>query len=214
MIKINLLAESKRPAAVRKAKAGPKPAARTNLAPLLLLLGLVVGLAALGLHWWQLDRTLKAKQAEVAQTEAEVKRLEAVIKEVEQFKAKKAELEAKIGIINDLKANQRGPVRMMDQISRALPELLWLERMKMKGSTIELEGYAFNTNAVASFIENLDKVPEFEEPTLKDTQALPSGVYKYFVSFSFSFAPKPTDGEPAGDGQRPNAGPAGSATSG
>lgn len=217
MIKINLLAESKRPAAVRKAKAGPKPEARGNLAPVMLLLGLVVGLAALGVHWWALNRTLAAKKAEVAQTEAEVKRLEAVIKEVEQFKAKKAELETKIGIINDLKANQRGPVRMMDQISRALPELLWLERMKMKGSVIELEGYAFNTNAVASFIENLDKVPEFDEPTLKDTQALPTGVYKFFVSFGFSFAPKPAEGEAppgGGDGSRPAGEPAGTSTSG
>jgi type IV pilus assembly protein PilN len=214
MIKINLLAESKRPAAVRKAKPGVKPEGRVNLAPVLLLVGIVAGLLALGAHWWQLDRTLKAKQAEVAATEAEVKRLEAVIKEVEQFKAKKAELEKKIGIINDLKANQRGPVRMMDHVSRALPELLWLERMKMSSSAIEIEGYAFNTNAVASFIENLDKVPEFDEPTLKDTQALPNGVYKFFVSFTYSFAPKPAEGEAAGGAQRPAAAPAGAATSG
>jgi type IV pilus assembly protein PilN len=208
MIKINLLAESKRPAAVRKAKPGVKlEGGPANLAPLLVLVGVLAGLLVLGAHWWQLDRTLKARQAEVASTEEEVRRLEAVIKEVEQFKAKKAELEKKIEIINNLKANQRGPVRMMDHVSRALPELLWLERMKMGPSAIEIEGYAFNTNAVASFIENLDKVPEFDEPTLKDTQALPTGVYKFFVSFTYSFAPKPAEGQAAGS-ERPAAAPA------
>jgi type IV pilus assembly protein PilN len=219
MIKINLLAESKRPAAVRKAKAGIKPEKPgANLAPLMLLVGIVLGLAALGVHWWRLDGLLKDKKAEVAATEAEVKRLESVIKEVEEFKAKKAELEQKISVINGLKANQRGPVRMMDHISRALPELLWLERMKMGGTTIEVEGFAFNTNVVASFIENLDKVPEFDEPTLKDTNAQPNGVYKFVVSFTYSFAPKPVPGEAtAGSqpGEQPKtSAPAGAATSG
>jgi type IV pilus assembly protein PilN len=177
-------------------------------------LGIVLGLVALGVHWWLLDRVLKDKQAEVTETEAEVKRLESVIKEVEEFKAKKAELEQKIGVINGLKANQRGPVRMMDHISRALPELLWLERMKMGGTSIEVEGYAFNTNAVASFIENLDKVPEFDEPTLKDTRAQPNGVYLFVVTFTYSFVPKPPPGEAAPGGQPTTSAPAGAATSG
>ncbi len=112
-----------------------------------------------------------------------------MIKEVEDYKAKKAELERKIGIINDLKANQRGPVRVMDYVSRALPELLWLDRMTMNATTIEVEGRAFNTNAVATFIENLDRVPEFEEPTLKDATEQTGGVYKFVIDFNYSFAP-------------------------
>jgi type IV pilus assembly protein PilN len=111
-----------------------------------------------------------------------------VIKEVEEYKTKKGELERKIGIINDLKANQRGPVRVMDYVSRALPELLWLDRMKMTASSIEIEGRAFNTNAVANFIENLDKVPEFDEPTLKTTEQQTGGVYKFFINLNYSFA--------------------------
>jgi type IV pilus assembly protein PilN len=111
-----------------------------------------------------------------------------VIKEVDDYKSKKAELERKIGIINDLKANQRGPVRVMDYVSRALPELLWLDQMIMKGDSIHLEGRAFNTNAVANFIDNLDKVPEFDEPTLKSNELQQGGVYKFVINLNFSFA--------------------------
>ncbi|HVR98908.1 MAG TPA: PilN domain-containing protein [Thermoanaerobaculia bacterium] len=203
MIKINLLSEGKR--AVRKAKRPALSLEGKNVGQWLLAAGALIGLLAFFLFWWMLRGELQQKQDEIQRAEAEVKRLESVIKEVEDYKQKKAELERKIGIINDLKANQRGPVRVMDYVSRALPELLWLDRMKMTASTIEIEGRAFNTNAVANFIENLDKVPEFEEPTLRDTTVQAGGVYKFVINFSYSFAPPaaPTtaagaEGAPAG----------------
>src|SRR4029077_9891191 len=131
------------------------------------------------------QQRLEEVQGEVRAAEAEVQRLAAVLKEVEDYKQKKAELERKIGVINDLKANQRGPVRVMDYVSRALPELLWLDQMIMKGDSIHLEGRAFNTNAVANFIDNLDKVPEFDEPTLKSAEAQQGGVYKFVINLNY-----------------------------
>ena len=209
MIKINLLSEGKRPAAVRKKSAKLEG---QDVGQWMLLAGIVIGLLALAGAWWLQNQKTTAKQEEVAAAQREVDALASVIKEVEDFKAKKAELERKIGIINDLKANQRGPVRVMDYISRALPELLWLDRLKMGDAQIEVEGRAFNTNAVAAFIENLDKVPEFDEPVLKSTEEQTGGVYKFVVNFNYSFASKkPAEGEGAeGD----SAAPAAPATSG
>lgn len=199
MIKINLLSEGKR--AVRKAKRPALSLEGKDVGQWLFVAAALAGLVAFFLFWWMLRGELQQKQVEIQRAEAEVKRLESVIKEVEDYKQKKAELERKIGIINDLKANQRGPVRVMDYVSRALPELLWLDRMKMTSSTIEIEGRAFNTNAVANFIENLDKVPEFEEPTLRDTTVQAGGVYKFVINFTYSFAPPAppagADGAPA-----------------
>src|SRR3954447_13570210 len=191
MIKINLLSEGKRPAAVRKKSAAKLEG--QGVGQWMLLAGILIGLAAFGIAWYLQDQKTTAKQQEVAAAQREVDQMASVIKEVEDYKGKKAELERKIGIINDLKANQRGPVRVMDYVSRALPELLWLDRMEMKASTIDIEGRAFNTNAVANFIENLDKVPEFDEPTLKSTEAQQGGIYKFVINFNYSFAlHKPT----------------------
>lgn len=215
MVKINLLSEGKRPAAVRKAKV---PAALKlegqQVGQWMLLLGIVVWAIAFGVTMWMQKNKIEAKKEEVAAAQREVEALAAVIKEVEDYKAKKAELEQKIGIINDLKANQRGPVRVMDYVSRALPELLWLDRMRVAGNTIQITGRAFNTNAVANFIENLDKVPEFEEPTLEGTSQEGGGVYRFTINFKYSFAtPKEpaTGGTPSGTD---TAGAAASATSG
>jgi type IV pilus assembly protein PilN len=205
MIKINLLSEGKRPAAVRRAKT--PGAASQDIATWMLLVGAFIGVLAAGGYWWYLNTKLKEKQDEVVQEQKEVDALQAVIKEVEDFKRKKKNLADKIAVINELKSNQRGPVRVMDYISRALPELLWLDRLKMNASTIELEGRAFNPNAVANFMDNLDKVPEFKEPVLKDTSAQGNGVYKFYVTFDYSFAPPKKPGEGAPGTAKPGAAP-------
>ena len=187
MIKINLLSEGKRPAAVRKKSATKLDG--QGVGQWMMLAGILVGLLALGVAWYLQNQKTTAKQEEVAAAQREVDQLASVIKEVEEYKGKKSELERKIGIINDLKANQRGPVRVMDYVSRALPELLWLDSMSMRADSITVEGRAFNTNAVANFIESLDKMPEFEEPTLKDTQEQTGGIYKFQINFNYNFAP-------------------------
>ncbi len=199
MIKINLLSEGKRPAAVRKKSAGSKLEGQ-DIGQWMLLAGIAVGLLALAAAWWLQNQKTTAKQEEVAAAQREVDQLASVIKEVEDYKGKKSELERKIGIINDLKANQRGPVRVMDYVSRALPELLWLDSMSMKSDSITVEGRAFNTNAVANFIDNLDKVPEFDEPTLKSTDLQAGGIYKFRVDFNYSFAGKGKKGAEGASG--------------
>jgi type IV pilus assembly protein PilN len=193
MIKINLLSEGKRPAAVRKARVTGAPG--RDIALWMMLLGALVGVLVAAGYWWYLRGKLEEKKQEVAQAQKQVDALQAVIREVEDFKRKKKSLTDKIGVINELKSNQRGPVRVMDYISRALPELLWLDRLKMSASNIEIEGRAFNPNAVANFMDNLDKVPEFREPVLRETSAQSNGVYKFFITFDYSFAPAKKPGE-------------------
>jgi Tfp pilus assembly protein PilN len=190
MIKINLLAEGKRPAAVRKIKAAALLEGK-DIAPWLLAAGIVVALLASGIYWWILDSRIDEKQQEIAKAQKELDDLAQVIQEVEKYKADKAELERKIKVINDLKLNQRGPVRVMDDVSRSLPELLWLDRLEMEEASIVIEGRAFNTNAVANFMDNLEKVPLFGEVVPRDTQVQGGGVYKFVIEFPYSFTPRP-----------------------
>lgn len=201
MIKINLLAEGKRPVAVRKARTAPSAGAPREWAIWALVGIALVGLLVAAGWWWILAREIEANNQEIARAEEEVRKLEDVIRQVEEFKAKKAELEHKIAVIEQLRANQRGPVRVMDEISHALPELLWLDRMQVGNNSITLTGRAFNSNAVANFIENLDRVPEFAEPVLRDL-AERGPVYTFTVVFNYTYlrtAEEEGEGEEAGD---------------
>jgi type IV pilus assembly protein PilN len=192
MIKINLLAEGKRPAAVRKVSAGGGSfLEREGMAQWLLLAAVVLALLVAGGLWYKANRDLTAKKAEVAAAQKEVEKLKAILDEVKEFEQKKAELEHKIAVINELKANQRGPVRMMDTISQALPELLWLDKMVMAPNRVTLNGRAFNINAVSNFIENLDRVPEFREPSLRDISQQ-GRVFNFAITFTYTYAPPAT----------------------
>lgn len=193
MIKINLLAEGKK-TVVRKT-AGPsfKVPNRDLAAILALVLG-VLGLIGGGVRWWMLADQRDQLVEQIAEAQREVEALKPVLAEVEDYKRKKEQLEHKISVINQLKENQRGPVQIMDQVSRALPDLLWLTRLELNGNNVALFGAAFNTNAIANYLENLGKVPEFQEPVLGDVGRT-GQTYTFVINFRFSFV-KPAEQAP------------------
>lgn len=184
LTRINLLSEGRRPVVARKTRA------KINLGdqdPSLYILagGLAVGSLVALVWWFILNQEIKAVNAEIRVAEREVAELRPILKEVNDFKAKQRELERKIKVISDLTLKQEGPVQIMDRVSRALPDLVWLNSMNFRGRTVDLNGVAFNTNAIASFIENLDKVPEFREPDTKDISRSGGGSYSFRISFGF-----------------------------
>lgn len=187
MAKINLLSEGRRPVVARRSREPSFTAGDQDRLGRMWLFGLVIlGLLVTAGYWFYLHQTIGGLDEEIAVAQEELDELAPIIREVEEFKAKKADLERKIGVINELKANQKGPVRIMDQVSQALPELLWLTQMQVQGNRVQIRGQAFNTNAVANFIENLDQVPEFQEPTLRETaQRGRENVYEFNLEFNF-----------------------------
>jgi Tfp pilus assembly protein PilN len=189
MIKINLVSEGKRPVVSRKTKER-LGIAGLSLSEGLFLLALVLGALVIAGYWYYLHKEIKERDTAIAAAQKEVDELQQVLKEVEDYKIKKAKLEHKITIINDLKRAQWGPVRIMDQVSNALPELLWLDSMSLRGHNLEVHGRAFNTNQIAAFIENLGKVPEFQEPRLRDTSKQ-GPVYSFVITFNFAIATPP-----------------------
>jgi hypothetical protein len=88
-------------------------------------------------------------------------------------------LRAEVERLRDYQARQRLGARLLEGISRSLPELLWLDRLNVASGQIVVEGRAFNTNAIANFITNLDKLPELDEPLLRSTSQEPDSTFKF-----------------------------------
>lgn len=212
MIKINLLAETK-PTKKKKGAAALGAAGKLNI--FLLLGAILLGGLAIFIQWWVLNSQIKDYDEKIRVAQAEVTRLESILKEVKDFEDKKARLQKKVDLINQLKTNQRGPVRLMDEVSKALPDLLWLERMEYHGASIGLTGKALNPNAVANFLENLKRVPSFQEPTLRDITSCGTSLYCFNLGFTFSNldklqnAPPPPPPAAGEEKKEPSAAPAG-----
>ena len=159
MIKINLLGVD-RERSKRKAK--------FQLAGQKLTIGcsLILVAAALGVGWWfwylrgasaELDR-------QIAEAQRETQRLQSIIQQVQQFEARKVQLQQRVSLIEQLRKGQGGPVRLLDQVSRALPEGMWLMDLRQTGTNIVIDGRCTSLNALSDFVSGLTDSNMFERP--------------------------------------------------
>jgi type IV pilus assembly protein PilN len=144
MIKINLLPREER-----------KRRTQVNPALLLGLLGAVVVVLAMGYGWYWLNGEVNRLQSDIQATQAELKRFEELAKQVDKFQAEKKRLEEKIKVIETLVVAQGGPVRLLDEVSKALPNEVWLTTFNRVGKRLEIGGIAFSNFSVANFMTNL-----------------------------------------------------------
>jgi type IV pilus assembly protein PilN len=133
----------------------------------------VVLLAAGGAVWGYTTQNtnLEERQQELARVQEEIKRLEVIIKEVQQFETKKALLAKKVGAIEDIKIKQRRPARLFDEISRGLPEQMWLISIKDTGAGMQISGKSFDNVGIAAFMENLERSPSFGSVELIESKS-------------------------------------------
>ena len=173
MIKINLLAERK----AAKAKAATSFKFEMGGSQNLLLAGImVVGLlVAAGWSWARVSELDRVRQAKVS-AQAELKRLEDVRKKAEAFKTQKELLERKINLITELKKKQAVPVHILDQVSRNLPEFMWLDSLTASANAISIVGKATTYNAVSNLYDNLRASGQFSDVVLGKTTEIAEGV--------------------------------------
>jgi len=173
MIKINLLAERK----AAKAKAATSFKFEMGGSQNLLLAGImVVGLlVAAGWSWARVSELGRVRQAKIS-AEAELKRLEDVRKKAEAFKTQKELLERKINLITELKKKQAVPVHILDQVSRNLPEFMWLDSLTANSNAISIVGKATTYNAVSNLYDNLRASGQFSDVVLGKTTEIAEGV--------------------------------------
>jgi len=184
VIRINLLSEARAVAARRKAPAIPTGAKLNNL---LFLGGIALGVIYIAVMGLVLTSKRRHLDQEIGKARLEAERLKSIIEEVKGYEAKKESLEAKIKLINDLKTNQKGPVRLMDEISKALPDLVWLSSLDVSGNQITMRGRTLSPNAVSTYLENLKKSPFFAEPVFRNLQqeGAQQGLYTWEMSLTF-----------------------------
>ena len=160
MIRINLLP-------VREARRRLELRHQLQVATLALL-------AVIGAGIWVYNgqnNELEARQHVLTVVEGEVKRLEEIIKEVQKFEAQKVQIEKKVGAIEDLKIKQSRPARFLEEISRSLPDQMWLTSIKDTGGALQINGKSFDNVGIAAFMENLERSSSFGNVELVESKS-------------------------------------------
>jgi len=187
MIRINLLgtpkAKGKRAAAsaVAVLESGESGSPQLKVA-----IALMLAVGFNGWTWHHLDKeaTTIAKNMQVAEQKN---------RELAEVKAKYLERQRqadnykrRVDVIDQLRANQAGPVELLNTIGDTInnTEAVWLNTMKDQGNSVDIEGMALSTDAVASLIENLQKTGHFRNIEIKETYQ--DDTYKEMQAFQFT----------------------------
>lgn len=152
MIRINLLAVERK-AAKRAAGAAFQAGQKLTVACTLIL---VLAVVFVGWRYWTIQQESTRLDKEIADAQQETTRLHSIIQQVQQFEQQKAQLQQRVVLIEQLRKGQTGPVHMLDQISRALPPMLWLTELKQDADGVLIDGRSTTQTGVSDFVANLE----------------------------------------------------------
>lgn len=162
MIKINLLAAERKVAKKKLALGGGgvpgvSGGGGSSMAFLAALI-LIAAASVIGWRYWELTRESAQLDIDIQAAQTETARLHSVIQQVQQFEQRRAQLQQRVALIEELRRNQTGPVHMLDQISRALPDMLWLNDLKQGTDPNEvlIDGRVTSLTGLSDFVANLE----------------------------------------------------------
>ncbi|MCB5208025.1 PilN domain-containing protein [Methylovorus mays] len=105
-------------------------------------------------------------------------RLEQANTQLDQQIAEIKELKNEIGavlerkqVVENLQTNRSQTVMVLDELSRELPEGMFLKSIKQQGALITIEGIADTNARVAALVRNLSSSPAMESPGLVEIKS-------------------------------------------
>jgi type IV pilus assembly protein PilN len=200
MIRINLLAVDRE--RTRRTVVLIPAAHRVTIGASLLVLATFLSVA----WWfWSLRQTSARLDADIAKGEVETQQLRSVLAQVQKFEARKAQLQQRVSLIEQLRRGQNGPVHLLDEISKAVPDRLWLTEMSQKGDDFVITGMTTSLTGLSDFVGNLESSTWFKKPidivdSQVTTDAKTGDIYKFSIKATFNNpeAPPPPPAPAAG----------------
>ena len=158
MIRINLLA-------VSGARGGRRPlidlGQKVTVACSVIL---VVTVVVIGWRFWSIRQQVSELSQDLMAADQEIARLNPVLAQVQASDAQRAQLAQRVGLIEELRQGQGGPVRMLDELSRALPDGLWLSELEQPDGALVVRGQALALGSLSDFVANLESSGYFGSP--------------------------------------------------
>lgn len=161
MILINLLPHRE---AARKRR---KDLFNVGLGLSALVAGLLAGLVFL---WFQAQISEQQDKNQMLQTE--IKKFDAQIKDIAGLESEIAALRARQQAVEDLQSDRNLPVHLLTELTRQLPDGVYLSSMRQEGQKVAMQGVAQSNERVSELLRNLgNNSPWFSQPELVEIVA-------------------------------------------
>lgn len=163
---------------------------------LLTVASLLAGIAIVMAVWTLLQGQIANQRERNEFIAAENRKLDLQIREIATLRQEIESLRARQRAVEDLQADRNQPVYLLDELTRQIPEGIYLRSVKQDGRKVSVAGWAASNERVSELLRNLQSNSKFlERPELVEIRVSnqqPPGVQRRLFDFSLNFALKPT----------------------
>jgi Tfp pilus assembly protein PilN len=118
---------------------------------------IVLVAGGLGAWWYLLSTDIQALTVTRDELRIENARLQELKRQLDEFEKKKQDRQARIDLIEQLRAFQTGPVLLLNHVIQSIPgnAQLWLTLVEQRGDRIEITGHTTRGETLPDFMSNL-----------------------------------------------------------
>lgn len=98
--------------------------------------------------------------------EQEIEILDQRIGRIKDLEKQKADLLARMNVIQELQSSRPESVHLMDEMVRTLPDGVYLNKLTQKGKQLSLAGIAQSNARVSDYMRNIDSSQWLSDPSL------------------------------------------------
>ena len=125
------------------------------------------------------------QQSRNARLESEIVELEKSIAEIDGLERQKERLLARMEIIEQLQRSRPEIVHLFDEMTRQMPEGVYLTGMRQNGNAVEVMGIAQSSTRVSALMRNIDSSEWLTDPgviKVETTEAGPARQAEFVVN--------------------------------
>lgn len=182
-----------------------RPARRQQWVQQIIIAWAAAGVIAAALVFW-FDLGLQSQIEELASqksaNETTIAELDKKLTQISDLDQKKKEIKERLAAVDRLRHQRLVSLHLLDDVSRAIPEKVWLISMVTKGTDLMLTGNARANSDVADFMRHLNQSAYIEDVTLTQVnQSVTDQKVKGFTLKARIELPQPPSEEKDGKGK-------------
>jgi len=126
-------------------------------------------LAGLGVLLWymQVQQQIEFQESRNAYLKKEIAKVDEKIKEIKDIEKQRAELVARMNVIQELQSSRPMIVHLFDELVKTIPEGVYLQSLYQKGATVTLRGWAQSNARVSAYMRAIDASEWMKDAQLK-----------------------------------------------
>jgi type IV pilus assembly protein PilN len=135
----------------------------------------VAGLLVIALTNLAFSQMISHQRDRNKRLEEEIRVLERAIEEIDGLEAQKERLLARMEIIEQLQRSRPEIVHLFDEMTRQLPEGVYLTGMKQTGAAVEVQGVAQSSTRVSALMRQIDSSDWLTNPDVVKVETTEQG---------------------------------------